>query len=308
MHFLVPQEIFGDTLDLDATRIMRNIGLLPHPKLDMMKNLRFSFLLCFLTCALAFSHCKEKETCDDALQNQDETGVDCGGVCDACATCSDGIRNQNETGVDCGGSCPNQCSIISNLTQYTTANSDIPSDNIRTFYWDGTNLWVATDAGVGVLTSGTWVTYTTTNSSLPSNDVRDFWEGNDGSMWMTTANGVARLNNGTWTIYNSANGAPVELDNAEHIVQALNWTIVTSPGTGFLIYDTFTWTVYTPTNSSLPSANINDVDANPLARHLVFHGGCRPCPVQQLQFLHHQHGQFGIDQRSVDLLDIDWRR
>jgi CxxC motif-containing protein (DUF1111 family) len=44
-------------------------------------------------------------TCSDAVQNQGETGVDCGGPCGACATCSDGIKNQGETGVDCGGPC-----------------------------------------------------------------------------------------------------------------------------------------------------------------------------------------------------------
>ena len=45
------------------------------------------------------------ETCSDGIQNQDETGIDCGGVCTACPTCSDGIQNQGETGVDCGGPC-----------------------------------------------------------------------------------------------------------------------------------------------------------------------------------------------------------
>jgi len=47
-------------------------------------------------------------TCTDEILNQDETGIDCGGVCAACpssATCSDGILNQDETGIDCGGSC-----------------------------------------------------------------------------------------------------------------------------------------------------------------------------------------------------------
>lgn len=44
-------------------------------------------------------------TCDDGIQNGDETGVDCGGTeCDACITCSDGIQNGDETGIDCGGS------------------------------------------------------------------------------------------------------------------------------------------------------------------------------------------------------------
>ncbi|WP_299276881.1 T9SS type A sorting domain-containing protein [uncultured Psychroserpens sp.] len=48
-------------------------------------------------------------TCDDGIQNGDETGVDCGGAsCPTCPeTCDDGIQNQDETGVDCGGaSCP----------------------------------------------------------------------------------------------------------------------------------------------------------------------------------------------------------
>jgi len=44
-------------------------------------------------------------TCSDGIQNQGETGIDCGGPCPACATCSDGIQNQGETGIDCGGPC-----------------------------------------------------------------------------------------------------------------------------------------------------------------------------------------------------------
>ena len=42
-------------------------------------------------------------TCDDGILNGDETGVDCGGSCAACATCDDGILNGDETGIDCGG-------------------------------------------------------------------------------------------------------------------------------------------------------------------------------------------------------------
>jgi len=49
-------------------------------------------------------------SCEDGIQNGDETGVDCGGYCTPCgqpgtSTCSDGIQNGNETGIDCGGSC-----------------------------------------------------------------------------------------------------------------------------------------------------------------------------------------------------------
>ena len=47
-------------------------------------------------------------TCSDGVQNQGETGIDCGGPCAACPTCNDGIQNQGETGIDCGGPC-NAC-------------------------------------------------------------------------------------------------------------------------------------------------------------------------------------------------------
>jgi len=50
-------------------------------------------------------------TCNDGIQNGQETGVDCGGPtcppCEAAPTCTDGIQNGQETGVDCGGpTCP----------------------------------------------------------------------------------------------------------------------------------------------------------------------------------------------------------
>jgi len=45
-------------------------------------------------------------SCSDGIQNQGETGIDCGGPCPACPTCGDGIQNQGETGIDCGGPCP----------------------------------------------------------------------------------------------------------------------------------------------------------------------------------------------------------
>ena len=48
-------------------------------------------------------------TCTDNVQNQGETGVDCGGPCAACPTCNDGTLNGNETGVDCGGPDCNAC-------------------------------------------------------------------------------------------------------------------------------------------------------------------------------------------------------
>jgi len=52
--------------------------------------------------------CDYGGTCFDNIKNQNEEGVDCGGVCEPCdelKSCSDGIKNNGEEGVDCGGPC-----------------------------------------------------------------------------------------------------------------------------------------------------------------------------------------------------------
>jgi hypothetical protein len=65
-----------------------------------------------IDCGGSCAACEQEETptCEDGIQNGDETGIDCGGSCAACEqeetpTCEDGIQNGDETGIDCGGSC-----------------------------------------------------------------------------------------------------------------------------------------------------------------------------------------------------------
>ncbi len=70
-------------------------------------------------------------TCEDGIQNQNETGIDCGGPCTACPSCADGIQNQDETGIDCGGSCApcpegcqnNELNLTLNFDNYPEENS-----------------------------------------------------------------------------------------------------------------------------------------------------------------------------------------
>lgn len=74
-------------------------------------------------------------TCFDGIQNQDETAVDCGGVCPACPappTCTDGIQNGDETGIDTGGSCGGggiACTNINHLTVSPTTKTLTPNSN-----------------------------------------------------------------------------------------------------------------------------------------------------------------------------------
>jgi hypothetical protein len=68
-------------------------------------------------------------TCNDGIQNGNETGVDCGGPdCPACPTCNDGIQNGNETGVDCGGpDCP-ACPCTGTAVTYTLNLDNYPEE------------------------------------------------------------------------------------------------------------------------------------------------------------------------------------
>lgn len=228
-----------------------------------MNNKHFSihFLsLIFLAC-LFVSSCGEDETCIDGIQNQDETGVDCGGICQPCFSCSDGIQNGTETGIDCGGDCPTVCSIIENLELFTTTTSDIPDNYIYDIEIVGSVIWIATYAGVASYDGGTWTIYNTSNSDLPHDEVRDIYPGWTGSLWFATwGGGVARLDAGNWTVWNSSvAGVPSEIDYVDHLAQALNWTVVGAPGNGFLIWDGSTWTPYSTSNSGLQSDNITGI-------------------------------------------------
>jgi len=72
----------------------------------MKKSIFYGLLLSFTVFAMS---CGDDPTCDDGVQNGDETGIDCGGDCLACPTCSDGIQNGDETGIDCGGTICDIC-------------------------------------------------------------------------------------------------------------------------------------------------------------------------------------------------------
>ncbi len=73
-------------------------------------------------------------TCFDGIQNQGETGIDCGGPCTPCntASCNDGIQNQGETGVDCGGPCApcntGSCEINLTPSMFRRIDGSVASD------------------------------------------------------------------------------------------------------------------------------------------------------------------------------------
>lgn len=98
------------------------------------------------------------EACDDGNTNDTDS---CSNTCRV-ATCSDGVQNQGETGVDCGGpcnSCQNACTSIA-LTRVSATSSsnetsalDAPKaiDGIASTRWSsafGDPQWISIDLGV----------------------------------------------------------------------------------------------------------------------------------------------------------------
>lgn len=132
-----------------------------------MKALKF-LILGLLVANIAVYSCKDDNaTCTDGIQNQDETGVDCGGVCTACPTCNDGIQNGDETGVDCGGSACPACKVGAQGTWKSYPVAPIlaayADSIIATFNTNNTYSVAQWKSGAKVTLTGT---YTQTKSSV----------------------------------------------------------------------------------------------------------------------------------------------
>lgn len=110
-------------------------------------------LILFLAACAVISSCKKDNTdnspnpatCTDGIQNQGETGIDCGGICTPCPTCSDGIQNQGETGIDCGGPCT-ACSNF--ICDGNASNPYYPLAKNNVWHYDWVNASTDIDARV----------------------------------------------------------------------------------------------------------------------------------------------------------------
>lgn len=128
------------------------------------------------------------DSCNDTHLNQNETDVDCGGLCPGCAdgktcsvaadctsgvcatsvcqvpTCIDGVKNGTEEGVDCDGSCPVNCSLWDNWG-YATIGAD------DSFISTGSNGWGTSGAKSLMNISGNY-SISMTMISSPGNHLR----------------------------------------------------------------------------------------------------------------------------------------
>jgi len=146
------------------------------------------------------------------------------------------------------------CSVNAQFTNYTTTNSDLPSDYVvgGVVIDTNNNVWVGTDAGVAKFDGATWTVYTTADG-LPVDIIsciavdkitNNVWIGTDGD-------GVAKYDGSTWTKYTFADGL---CDNGIHYIagdpDGSIW--FGSWGAGVSKLNGTTWTTYTDADG-LPS-------------------------------------------------------
>jgi len=170
-------------------------------------------------------------SCEDGVQNGDETGIDCGGSncvpCETPPTCNDGIQNGDETGIDCGGLTCGPCNsggtVIVNEGYFETGWDnweDGGSDCARytgSFSTEGDysirlrdNSGIASSMTLNNIDLSSF-TKVTVNFSFYANSMEngeDFWlQFNDGSGFST----IATYARGTSFPGNGAYSATVEL-------------------------------------------------------------------------------------------------
>lgn len=116
----------------------------------------------------------------------------------------------------------------SKWTQYTTGNSQLPSDYVGFVAVDNDNvLWLncrdprypdkmGSEFGLGLtrFDGNTWTTYNGNNSPLPSNCFWDVQVDADNRLWLATAGdlgivGLTCFDGNAWTIYNTSNSGIV---------------------------------------------------------------------------------------------------
>ena len=112
--------------------------------------------------------CSNKDACSDGIQNQDETDIDCGGICGPCPNCTNGVQDFEEAGVDCGGNCipcPDNWEVIEygsgRLEHISFINEEVGFvlNNLFTTYqlrrtFDGGQSWETFDVPLSGINTG----------------------------------------------------------------------------------------------------------------------------------------------------------
>jgi len=196
-------------------------------------------------------------------------------------------------------------------TNYSTANSDIPHNDVRACDVDDQgNWWVPTfGGGVGFFDGASWTTYDEGNSDLPYDEVFKVLA-HDGHVWIGTRNGLVDFDNGNMTVYDS-NNSPLVDDDIRDLVFCDNGDLIIATRFSglYILSTTGNWTEYNTSNSNIPSDEIMDIliDSNDLLWVGTTSGlgsidnYCNPNAVEEHTALEGAHVYFANDILNVSI-------
>ncbi|MBD3373661.1 T9SS type A sorting domain-containing protein [candidate division KSB1 bacterium] len=147
----------------------------------------------------------------------------------------------------------------SDAIQYTTSNSELPSNTIWALAWDDGSVWIGTDSeGVSQFDGKSWLNYNTANSGLPNDRVRSLAIDNNGNLWVGTEGGLARFDGTDWLCYTMLNSDLPHNDvRAIAFENEIVW--VGTCGGGLCKFSGDSWKIFSTENSGLPGNNVMSI-------------------------------------------------
>lgn len=147
-----------------------------------------------------------------------------------------------------------------NWTVYNTQNSDLPDDYIKTLAFDTLgHKWIGTIIGMVEYDDVSWSVYDMSNSPYQlSDNIACINIDNNNFFKIGTMNGgLIYINNGNWQVFTIPNGSGIPDNTILEIAMDPNgveW--LSTPANGLVAHPGgFTWLIYTPFTSSIPSAS-----------------------------------------------------
>jgi ligand-binding sensor domain-containing protein len=152
-------------------------------------------------------------------------------------------------------------------TRYSTANSQIPSNNIRAITSElGESagepiIWMTTDSGIARLVGSTWTVFNrdNTQNTMPSNQVFAVKSAGNNIRWFGTVSNMVRFDGTNWSPFSILN-AGIPNNHIQCLTFDSSGNTWIGTANGLTCFDGTNWTVYNMANTSVfPSNDIRSV-------------------------------------------------
>lgn len=133
------------------------------------------------------------------------------------------------------------------VTTFTTSNSDIPSNKLRTITTTNGKVWVGTkDNGIFSLdtTTMTFTSYNPSNSDMPGIECWGMTSDQYGNIWCAAGQaGLVKFDGSDWTTYNTSNSG-IAGNWVNYVTEDSQGNIWAAVAGGFSKFDGTSWTTY----------------------------------------------------------------